>query len=345
VRSGAFELTTAISSLRDLRASDLGPYDAVYLGNLYCASYEGNLLERPAELRDAVQAVRQEGRRAYVTTYAAPRGRDMDRLRRALEAAGRAGAVAAEVHGPGTARLVREEFPELRLHLGSFANVYTGAGARVYGALGAARVAPPPELPLEELAGLVRAGGMPVEVTVHGKVPLGVSESCLLLGCEAELGVGCPTLCQQDVFFSRGEWVLKSVGTGVLSGRDTCLLEHLGRLVADGHRHFRIEALSETPAYRARVGEVYREALARALERDATIDPEWWARLGAESRAGFCNGFAFGRSGFEYVGAGGLAVAAAPYGAEAGDANGASGANDANGAHGANGANGGGRVG
>ncbi len=339
MRSGAFELTTAISSLRDLRASDLGPYDAVYLGNLSCAAYEGNLLERPAELGDAVQAVREEGRRAYVTTYAAPRGRDMDRLRRALEAAGSAGAVAAEVHGPGMARLVREEFPELRLHLGSFANVYTGAGARVYRALGAARLAPPPELPLEELAGLARTGGMPIEVTVHGKVPLGVSESCLLLGCEAELGVGCPALCQQDVFLSRGEWTLKSVGTGVLSGRDTCLLEHLGRLVADGHRHFRVEAVSETPAYRARVGEVYRGALARALEGDTTIDPEWWARLGAESRAGFCNGFAFGRSGLEYMGAGGLAVAAAAYGTEAGGAKGASAADDANGA------NTGGRVG
>jgi putative protease len=304
MRSDAFELTTAISSLHDLRASDLRPYDAVYLGNLYCAKYEGNLLERPAELGDAVREVREQGRRAYVTTYAAPRGRDVDRLRRALEAAGRAGAVAAEVHGPGMARLVREEFPELRLHLGSFANVYTGAGALVYRALGAARIAPPTELPLEEITGLARAGGIPVEVTVHGKVPLGVSESCLLLGCEAELGVGCPALCQQDVFLSRGDWVLKSVGTGVLSGRDTCLLEHLGRLIAEGHRHFRVEAVSETPAYRTRVGGVYREALARALAGGAGVDREWWGLLRAHSRAGFCNGFAFGRSGLEYVAAG-----------------------------------------
>jgi len=299
---GAFELTTAISNLDDLRASDLVPYDAVYLGNLYCARYEGNLLERPAELRDAVRAVRDQGRRAYVTTYAAPRGRDVDRLRRALEAAGAAGAVAAEVHGLGLARLVRDEFPELALHLGSFANVYTGAGAAVYKVLGAARIAPPAELPLEEVAGLVRAGGVPMEVTVHGKVPLGVSDSCLLLGCETELGVACPALCRQDVFLSRGDWVLKSVGTGVLSGRDACLLEHLPRLVADGHRHFRVEAVSETPAYRLQVGRVYREALARALAGDAMVDSEWWALLRAHSRAGFCNGFAFGRSGLEYVG-------------------------------------------
>jgi U32 family peptidase len=300
----SFELTTAISNLRDLHAPALGPYDAVYLGNLYCRRYEGNLLECPDELGEAVRTVRDLGRRAYVTTYAAPHARDVDRLRRALDAARSAGAVAAEVHGPGMARVVRDEFPELALHVGSFANVYTGAGAAVYGSLGAARIAPPAELPLDEVAALGRAGVVPVEVTVHGKLPLGVSDSCLLLGCETELGVGCPALCRQDVFLSRGDWVLKSVGTGVLSGRDACLLEHLPRLVADGHRHFRIEAVSESPAYRLAVGRVYREALARAFAGDPRLDAGWWALLEGHSRAGFCNGFAFGRSGLEYVGAG-----------------------------------------
>jgi U32 family peptidase len=302
VAAAAFELATAVSSLDELRASDLTPYDAVYLGNLYCTRYQANLLERPAALRDAVRAVLDQGRRAYVTTYAAPRQRDVDGLRRALESARAAGARAAEVHSPGLARLVRTEFPELALHLGPFANVYTAAGAEVYRTLGAARVAPPAELPLDEILELARAG-IPVEITVHGKLPLGVSEACLLLGCEAELGAGCPDLCRQDVFVSRGDWVMKSVGTGVLSGRDACLVEHLPRLVADGHRHFRIEALSETPAYRVAVGRVYREALGRALAGDAAVDARWWAALRAHSRAGFCNGFAFGRSGFEYVGA------------------------------------------
>jgi U32 family peptidase len=137
---------------------------------------------------------------------------------------------------------------------------------------------------------------------VHGKLPLGVSDSCLLLGCEAELAAECPTLCQQDVFLSRVDWVLKSVGTGILSGRDACLLEHLPRLVADGHRHFRVETVSETPAYRLTVGRVYREALDRAVAGDGEIDPAWWSALRRHSRVGFCNGFAFGRSGLEYVG-------------------------------------------
>jgi putative protease len=303
VAPAPFELATTLSNRRQLAASDLAPYDAIYLGNIYCARYEENLAERPAALAEAIRRVRDEGRRAYAATPAAPRRRDLDGVRRALEAALRAGADGVEVHAPGVARLVRVEFPELPLHLGSFANVYTDAALDVYRALGARRVAPPPELPLEEATALARVGGVPVEITVHGKVPLGVSDSCLLLAEEGAWGIGCPALCQQDVLLRRDGWVLKSVGTGVLTGRDVCLLEHLPRLVRDGHRHFRVEAWSESPAYRQAVGAVYREALARALAGDPTIDPAWWPPLRGHSRAGFCNGFAFGRSGLEYVGA------------------------------------------
>jgi putative protease len=96
---------------------------------------------------------------------------------------------------------------------------------------------------------------------------------------------------------------MKSVGTGILSGRDLCLLEHLPRLLAAGHRHFRVAAVSESPAYRRDVGAVYREAIARALAGDPARDARWWPVLRRHSRLGFCNGFAFGRSGMEYVAA------------------------------------------
>ena len=298
----AFELATGIASLAELAASDLEPYDAVYLGSPYCDRYAGNLLERPGDLAEAVRRLADLGKRAYVTTYAAPRHRQVDALRRALAAGAAAGAVAAEVHGAGLARIVRDECPGLAVHLGTFAHVYTPAALEALRAFGVVRIAPPAELPLDEMVALGAVA--PVEVTLHGKVPLGVSESCVLLGCETEWGVGCPDLCRRDVFVERDEWVLKSVGTGVLTGRDVCLLEAVPRILADGHRRFRIETLSESPEYRARVGRVYREALGRALADDWTIDAGWWAALRAHSRAGFCNGFAFGRSGLEYVGAG-----------------------------------------
>jgi U32 family peptidase len=297
------ELSTAVSNLRHLRESNLAPYDAVYLGNVYCRLYEGNLLERPAELREAIRHVRALGKRPRLTTYAATRNETLPVLRRALEVAAEEAVDAVEIHALGLLALARESCPGLPLHVGSLAGVYTDAAVEALAPFGVARVTPSHEVTLDEIDAMAAAGPVPLEIPVHGKVSLGVSDSCILLEHAPAWGVRCPDLCQREVFLQREDWSLKSVGTGILSGRDVCLLEHLPRLLAAGHRHFRIEAVSESPAYRAEVGAVYREALARAQAGDRVIEPRWWDTLRRHARVGFCNGFAFGRSGMDYLGA------------------------------------------
>jgi putative protease len=295
------ELNTSVSNLRDLRLSDLTPYDAVYLGNIYCRVYEANFLERPGDLRQGLRLLRDQGKRAYVTTYAAPRNDFLPRLRTVLELAAAEGADAVEIHNLGVLGILHEEFPGLPAHVGGFANVYTDAGVEVLKTFGARRVTPNYELSLDEIDQIARDSAIPLELLVHGKMPLGISDYCFLLEYEAKWGIKCPTLCQKDLFLRKGEWGMKSVGKGVLSGRDVCMLESLPRLLASGHRHFRIEAVSESPAYRYQIGAVYREALDRALAGDAP-EPRSWEIVQAHSRLGLCNGFYFGKSGMEYLG-------------------------------------------
>jgi putative protease len=295
------ELSTAVSNLRHLRESDLVPYDAVYLGNIFCRLYEANLLERPAELREGIRRVRSLGKRPRLTTYATTRNEMLPGLRRALEVAAEEAVDAVEVHALGLVALVRETCPGVALHVGSLAGVYTDAALEALASLGVDRVTPSHEVALDEIDAMAASASIPLELPVHGKVPLGVSDSCILLEHATAWGVPCPDLCQREVLLRREDWALKSVGTGILSGRDVCLLEHLPRLLAAGHRHFRIEAVSESPAYRAEVGAVYREALARALAGDATIEPRWWDTLRRHARVGVCNGFAFGKSGMDYL--------------------------------------------
>jgi putative protease len=297
-----FELNTSISNLRDLRASDLAPWDAVYLGNIYCRLYEANLLERPAELVEAVRIVRDQGKRAFLTTYAAPRNDFLPRIRRALEAAVEAGVAAVEVHNLGVLKIVHDEFPSLPAHVGGFANVYTDAGAQVLRQFGAARLTPNYELDLQEIDQIALDSGLPVELLLHGKMPLGISDYCFLLEYEASWGIRCPDLCQQELFLRKDGWAMKSVGKGILSGKDVCMLEHLPRLWAAGHRHFRIEAVSESPTYRREVAAVYRAALGRVAAGEPALDPGWWEVLHRHARVGLCNGFYFGKSGMDYLG-------------------------------------------
>jgi putative protease len=296
------ELNTSIANLRDLRGSDLSGYDAIYLGDIFCRLYEGNFLERPDDLREGIRIVHDRGKRAYVATYAAPRNDFLPRIRKGLEAAATAGAEAVEVHNLGILKVAHDDFPGLPVHVGGFANVYTDAGVEVLRGFGAVRFTPNYELSLDEIREIKTACGAPMELLVHGKMPLGISEYCFLLEYEEKWGVKCPDLCQKDLFLKQGDWAMKSVGKGILSGKDVCMLEHLPRLLRDGHRHFRIETVSETPAYRRDIAAVYRAALARAVEGPFDQDAQWWDVVRTHARIGLCNGFYFGKSGMDYAG-------------------------------------------
>ena len=298
----ACELNTSIANLRDLRASDLRDYDAVYLGDIYCRLYEANFLERTDELREGLRILRDQGKRAYVASYAAPRNDYLPRVRKTLEIAAREGAEAVEAHNLGILKIAHDEFPGLPVHIGGFANVYTDAGVEVLRGFGAVRITPNYELSLEEIHDIASTCGVPMELMIHGKMPLGVSDYCFLLDYEEKWGIKCPDLCQKDLFLKQGDWAMKSVGKGIMSGKDVCMLEHLPRLLADGHRHFRIETLSETPEYRRQVAAVYREALDRAAGAAFEQDERWWQVVRAHARIGLCNGFYFGKSGMEYAG-------------------------------------------
>lgn len=298
----AFELNTSIANLRDLLASDLSAYDAVYLGDIYCRLYEANFLERPEDLREGLRILRDQGKRAYLTTYAAPRNDFLPRVRKMLEVAADAGAQAVEVHNLGILKIAHEEVPGLPIHVGGFANVYTDAGVDVLRGLGAVRFTPNYELSLDEIREILATSGAAMELLVHGKMPLGISDYCFLLEYEEKWGIKCPDLCQKDLFLKQGDWAMKTVGKGILSGKDVCMLEHLPPLLADGHRHFRIETVSETPAYRREVGAVYREALCRATEAPFRHEERWWDVVRAHARIGLCNGFYFGKSGMDYAG-------------------------------------------
>jgi len=303
-----FELNTTISNLRSLRETDLSAYDAIYLGNIYCRTFEDNFLERLDDLRQGIAEVKGRGLRAYVTSYGAPRNDVLPKVQKALETAASAGADAIEVHNMGVLLMVHEQFPAMPVHIGGFANVYTDAGASVLKEYGAVRFTPNYEISLHEVKAIADSVSLPAEILVHGKMPLGISDYCFLLEYEHKWAEKCPTVCQKNLFLRQGDWAMKSVGKGVLSGKDVCMLEHLPALVAAGHRMFRIEAAYETAVYRGSIAKIYRAALERTAVGDGTVDELAWHTVRQHTAVGLCNGFYFGRTGGEYVGSQGEAA-------------------------------------
>ncbi len=298
-----FELIVSIASPLELEGTDLSPYDAVCLGSPYCRRVEGNYAEKLDLLPAVVSRLHAEGKRAYVSTPAVPREADLPHVVRLVEAAAAAGADALEIHNLGVLRILREKGRPVPAHMGAYANVYTNLAAGVMRDAGAVRVRPNAEVTLEESAVLAREAGVEVELLVHGKIPLGVTDRCFLLTEPEGTDPKCPSACREEHWLTSRQWVLKTVGKGILSGKDMCLLEHLPRLVRDGFRVFRIEGLHETAAYRSEIGAVYREALGRAFDGGSfAVEQRWADAARRHAPRGLCNGYSFGTAGRKYVG-------------------------------------------
>ena len=299
----AFELVVSLASPADLAGTDLAPYDAVCLGSPYCRRVEGNYAEALAGLPEAISRLHASGKKAYVTTPATPREADLPHVRRLVEAAAAAKADALEIHNLGVLRILREKGRPLPAHMGAYANVYTHLAAGVMRDSGAVRVRPNAEVTLAEMGTIARESRVEVELLVHGKIPLGVTDRCFLLTEPEETDPKCPSVCREVHWLSSREWVLKTVGKGVLSGRDMCMLEHLPLLARDGFRVFRVEGLHETAAYRSEIGAAYRDALSRAFGGgEYRVETRWAEAVLRHAPKGLCNGYCFGTAGRKYVG-------------------------------------------
>jgi putative protease len=97
----------------------------------------------------------------------------------ALGALADVGVDAVIVQDLGVARLVRRHFPSLRLHASTQLAVHSRAGVEALRSLGFARATLARELTLAEIRDAARAGGIEVEVFIHGALCYSYSGLCL----------------------------------------------------------------------------------------------------------------------------------------------------------------------
>ncbi len=301
-----FELSTNVASPKELRQGDFSAYDAVYLGDFSCLEYPKNFSANPDLIAEGVEAIKAQGKKAYLRLYAVPSNHDLPRVREVIEAALPLPFDAFEVHNLGLLQMLREMGCNKPIHLGVFGNLYTDATARVVKDYGVTRVYPNPELSLKEVIYIRDHTPIEVLLPVHGKIPLVVSETCFIRE-HADTGPGekCTFPCAQEHWLTRanGDWSLKDTGRMTLSGSDLCMLEHVEELAAAKLTAFYVQSHGESSDYTAVVGAMYREALTRAFAGEPLGDsvPQL-QRLAGLSKMGLCNGYYFESAGRRYVG-------------------------------------------
>lgn len=250
------ELLSPAGDESALRAAVDSGANAVYLGyKAYGARASALNFDEDALARGAAYAHLYHAR-VYVTVNTLVKQGELAGVGEALDAIRAAGADAVLTQDLGVARLVRDSFPELRLHASTQMGLSNAADALFAKRFGFSRVVLARECSLAEIA-RVAATGVEAEVFAHGALCAGVSGRCLMSSMAGGRS-GNRGRCAQPC---RMRFTLNGREAAWLSMRDLCTYRELPALCGAGVASLKLEGRLKSPEYVAVVTGVYRRAL------------------------------------------------------------------------------------
>jgi U32 family peptidase len=263
-----------------VRAAVANGADAVFFGlpRFNARMRADNFSE--ADLPEVVRFCHRAGVRAYVTFNTLVFTGELDAAADTLRLLSRSGVDAIIVQDVGLVRLAGRLVPDLRIHASTQMTLTSPEGVRFAAELGVKRVVLGREVSLRELERFdTDAGGLPLEVFVHGALCVAYSGQCLTsesLGQRSANRGECAQACRMPYdLMVDGEKRDLGDKRYLLSPQDLAAVDHIPALIRAGVISFKIEGRLKSPEYVAAVCQVYRKAIDAALEgRPKLASPE-----------------------------------------------------------------------
>ncbi len=322
------ELLCPAGTLKNLEYAAAYGADAIYAGqprySLRVRNNEFNI----ENLKTGIDHLHSLGKVLYLVANIQPHN---SKLRTFVDDIGemiKLGPDALIMSDPGLIMMVRENFPEIPIHLSVQTNTINWASVKFWKKQGLKRIILSRELSIEEIAEIRQhCPDIELEVFVHGALCMAYSGRCLLSGylnhrdsnqgactnaCRwnyklhkstedstgdlvPDLGLG-PT--QERSYFieepNRPDNMMPADedehGTYIMNSRDLCALKHIKRLTEIGVDSLKIEGRTKSFYYCARTAAVYRKAIDLALKGE-DVTPELLAEINTLANRGWTDGF------------------------------------------------------
>ena len=295
------ELLAPAGDMECVRAAIRYGADAIYLGGPFMQMRADKVGFTRETLTQASREIHDAGRKLYVTVNCFAFSDEIPQLgeyARFLKSIGTDAVIVSDI---GAIAQIREECPELEIHVSTQANCMNWRAAKVYYDMGVKRIVLARELSLEKIA-QIRANvpeDLELEAFVHGAMCMSYSGRCLLsaylAGRSGNRGE-CAQPCRWNYYLMEekrpGEYFKieeDERGSAILSSKELCCIEHLKAFEEAGICSFKIEGRMRTPFYTATVVNAYRMAIDDAAPMDLLR-----RELDTVSHRPFCTGFYFG---------------------------------------------------
>ena len=177
------ELLSPAGSLKNMRYAFAYGADAVYAGQpRYSLRVRNNEFDHD-NLAIGIQEAHELGKKFYVVVNIQPHNSKLKNFIRDLEPVVAMQPDALIMSDPGLIMMVRENFPDMPVHLSVQANAVNWATVKFWQNMGLTRVILSRELSIDEIEEIKNnVPGMEIEVFVHGALCMAYSGRCMLSG-------------------------------------------------------------------------------------------------------------------------------------------------------------------
>lgn len=281
--------------------------DAFYLGFSPFSMRAKSTGFTEEDLLKGVELIKEAGKDFYLTMNIYPRGGKMGSFRKHIAfVREKVKPTAIIVADPGLFDLLREEYPEVDLHISVQANATNAGAVRFWKNRGATRVILPRELMLREIEEIhEEVPDIELEVFVHGAICMAYSGRCLLSNymTERDSNQGaCAHSCRwkYNVYLEEekrpGQFMPieeDENGTYIMNSKDNCMLPYLKKLVDAGVCSFKVEGRNKSEYYLSTVARAYRQAVDDMFE-EKPFNEDLLKDIYKTANRGFIPGFLFG---------------------------------------------------
>lgn len=233
--------------------------DAVYLGG---SMFGARAYAENFTTEDLVYCIRYAhiyGRKVYLTVNTLVKESEFHQIYDYLLPYYEAGLDGVIIQDIGVFNYIKEQFPNMELHVSTQMTLTDVYGAQMLRDMGACRIVPARELSLDEIK-RIKSTGLEIECFIHGAMCYCYSGQCLfssILGGRSGNRGRCAQPCRLP-YKSQVNGRISSECYS-LSLKDMCTIEHIPELIEAGIDSFKIEGRMKKPEYAAGVTAIYRK--------------------------------------------------------------------------------------
>ena len=288
------EILSPAGNFECLKAAIMAGADAVYLGGkLFGArAFSNNFTDE--ELIEAIKYAHLYNVKVYVTVNTLIYESEVENFLSYVDFLYKNNVDALIIQDIGMMDLIRKTYPNLELHASTQMHIHNIEGVKLVEKLGLKRAVLARETSIDTIKYIKENTGIELEIFVHGALCISYSGQCLmsaLIGNRSGNRGSCAGCCRQPYNLISNN---KKVNDEkyILSTKDLCSLDIIGKLIDIGVDSFKIEGRMKSPEYVYMATKIYRTAVDSYLKNGKVkIDEKYILDLKKIFNRNFTKGF------------------------------------------------------